>query len=569
MRRLMHAVMLIIICLLPAIACVCDADAGESGNAAEKRRVLLLSGQNNHNWRETTPRIREILEESGRFIVDVTTPPEGLTAEALEAYDVIISNWNTFTARYQAPREDGWSDEAKKAYLDFVRNGKGHVVIHAGSSSFYDWPDYQQLVITGFKVGQTDHGTLHTFPVRIDETDHPVTRGLKSFNTFDELWHNAPIAEGGRVLASAFSSTESGGSGKYEPAVMVRQFGKGRSFTTLLGHDAKAMESKGFQTLLVRGTEWAATGKIAPDQVEDEKPVESPPLRWEQTDESVALVGPNGVIWQFNYGQQAAKPFFHPLALTTGEVLTWQAPPDHPWHHGLWFCWKYINGVNYWEENLTTGRSDGLTRWSNVRIQTRHARSARIDLDLAYEDPNGKTVLTERRTVRISAPDSDGQYHLDWKMTFTAGEEDVVLDRTPLPDEPGGQIWGGYAGLSVRLAKDLKDRQVITVAGPVSFEDDRHRCRSPYMDYTGMIGDTPAGIAILDDRGNLERITPWYAIRSAEMSFFSPAVICYGPHTLPAGRSMTLQYRVIVHPDRWDKRRLASEARSFRNRPRP
>jgi hypothetical protein len=84
-----------------------------------------------------------------------------------------------------------------------------------------------------------------------------------------------------------------------------------------------------------------------------------------------------------------------------------------------------------------------------------------------------------------------------------------------------------------------------------------------------MIEDTPAGIAILDDRDNLNSPTPWYAIRSDVMSFFSPAVICYGPHTLPAGRSMTLQYRVIVHPHRWDKRRLVSETRSFMRRPRP
>jgi len=568
MKHPMPAAMLIIICLLPAIARVCEADAAESGNAAEKLRVLLLSGQNNHNWRETTPRIKEILQDSGRFVVDVTTPPEGLTAESLEAYDVILSDWNTFTARYQAPCEAGWSDEAKKAYLDFVRNGKGHVVIHAGSSSFYDWPEYQQLVISSFRVGQTDHGTRHTFPVRIDETDHPITRGLKSFNTFDELWHNAPIAEGGRVLASAFSSTESGGSGKYEPVVMVRQFGEGRSFTTLLGHDAKAMAGEGFQTLLVRGAEWAATGGVSAPAQEDE-PTETLALRWQQTDESVALVGPTGVIWQFNYGEQAAKPFFHPLALTTGEVLTCQAPPDHPWHHGLWFCWKYINGVNYWEENKATGRSDGLTRWTNVRIQTRHARSARIDLDLTYEDPDGQAVLTEQRIVRISAPDSDGQYHLDWKMTFTAGAEDVVLDRTPLPDEPGGQIWGGYAGLSVRLAKELEDRQVINAKGSVSFENDRHRSRSQCMDYSGMIGSAPAGIAILDDRQSRNFPTPWYAIRSDVMSFFSPAVICYGPHTLPAGRRMTLEYRVIVHPHRWDTRRLRSEAVSFWNRPRP
>ena len=549
---------MIILSLLAPLAGADRAGANEGGDATDGIRVLIISGQNNHNWRETTPRIEEILEDSGRFTVDVTTQPEKLTAELLEPYDVIVSNWNTFTARYKAPREDGWSDATKQAYLDFVRSGKGHVAIHAGSSSFYDWPEYQRLVITSFKVGQTDHGARHTFPVRIDEPAHSITRGLESFRTFDELWHDAPIAEGGKVLASAFSSKESGGSGEYEPVAMVRRFGEGRSFTTLLGHDAKAMMSDGFRTLLVRGTEWAATEEVALKQTEDDQPAESPPLRWEQTDDSIALIGPNGVIWRFNHGDQAAKPFFHPLALTTGEVLTCQAPPDHPWHHGLWFSWKYINGLNYWEENRATGRSDGRTRWKVTLIKTREAHSARIDLDLTYEDPDGKVVLAERRIVRASAPDADGQYHLDWTSTFTAGDEDVVLDRTPLPDEPGGRIWGGYAGLSVRLTRELKERQVITSKGPADFENDRHRSRSHCMEYSGIIGDTPAGIAILDDRRNLNFPTPWYAIRSDVMSFFSPAVICYDPHTIPAGAVMTLRYRVIVHPGRWDRGRLHS-----------
>jgi type 1 glutamine amidotransferase len=65
------------------------------------------------------------------------------------------------------------------------------------------------------------------------------------------------------VLATAFSATEQQGSGRDEPVAWVRKFGQGRSFTLLLGHDAKAMESFGFQRLFQRGTAWAATGKVS------------------------------------------------------------------------------------------------------------------------------------------------------------------------------------------------------------------------------------------------------------------------------------------------------------------
>ena len=47
------------------------------------------------------------------------------------------------------------------------------------------------------------------------------------------------------------------------------------------------------------------------------------------------------------------------------------------------------------------------------------------------------------------------------------------------------------------------------------------------------------------------------------MYYFSPAVLCYGPYTLKAGQSMTLRYRVVAHPDRWDAQRLRSETERY------
>jgi hypothetical protein len=85
------------------------------------------------------------------------------------------------------------------------------------------------------------------------------------------------------------------------------------------------------------------------------------------------------------------------------------------------------------------------------------------------------------------------------------------------------------------------------------------------MDYHGLIDGRPLGVAICDHPDNLNHPTPWYVIRSQPMSYFSPAVICYGPHTLEAGQSMTLRYRVIVHPQRWDADRLKKEYARFVN----
>ena len=42
--------------------------------------------------------------------------------------------------------------------------------------------------------------------------------------------------------------------------------------------------------------------------------------------------------------------------------------------------------------------------------------------------------------------------------------------------------------------------------------------------------------------------------------YFNPSVLCYGPHTLKAGQSMTLRYRAMMHFGRWDAERLRVEA---------
>ena len=277
---------------------------------------------------------------------------------------------------------------------------------------------------------------------------------------------------------------------------------------------------------------------------------------------SLTLAHGNRILWQFHYAAEQAKPYFHPVALLDGRVLTWNSPPDHRWHHGLWFSWKFINGVNYWEPDAS-GKPPGETKWQNVEIGTKDRGAARITMDLTYGPKGGEVLMTEKRIVEVTPPASDGTYAFDWTCQFTAGKEKIELNRTPLPNEPDGKLYGGYAGLSVRFAKELTEREAVTPEGPVEFADSRFRGKSSAMDYNGLIARQPCGIAILDSPRNLNHPTPWYAIRSDVMSYYSPAVICYGPHTLEAGESFTLRYRVIVHDGRWNASRLAAEMKRF------
>ncbi len=237
--------------LLAAIASVAisEQSASVSAKQSKQKKVIILTGSNNHGWQKTTPVIEQMLEESGKFKVDVVTDPEQLTLEFLSGYDVLLSNWNAFGKNKPAP----WSDDLKKAYVDFVRNGGGHVVVHAGSSSFYDWDDYHAICLATWK-GETGHVAAHEFEVRISKPGHPIVSGVKNFKTSDELWFKPFVHSNATVIAESFSKT----TGHWKPTAFTGQFGKGHCFTLLLGHDDWFMKQGQFKTLLINGTEWAA-----------------------------------------------------------------------------------------------------------------------------------------------------------------------------------------------------------------------------------------------------------------------------------------------------------------------
>lgn len=311
-----------------------------------------------------------------------------------------------------------------------------------------------------------------------------------------------------------------------------------------------------------------AKGAETPDSATRLKPV----YTWRQTDSSLALLNHGRVVWQFNFDKKegkpavglAGKPYFHPVCLTDGTQLTWHCPPDHPWHYGLWFCWKYINGLNYWEEDRQTGLSEGRTEIRRVEVKPGDDYSADIAMELSYHPPGAPAVLMEDRRIAVSAPDDRGLYRIDWTGRFTAGAADVLLSRTPIPGEKDGQSWGGYAGLSVRLAKDISDWQVVDSEGRKDLNI--HGQKARWMDFSGRFGEgRAAGIAIFDHPDNLRHPSPGFVIMDPKVPFgyFSPALLFNEPYTLPAGKSLTLRYRVLIHPGRADKKPLEQEWKSF------
>lgn len=231
-------------------------------------KVLLLSGENNHDWTRSTPFCKQVLEASGRFAVTVAEDPSAALEDtaALAGFDLLFSDYN-------GPE---WSDAAKANFESAVAGGTDLLILHAADNAFPGWVEYEKMVGLLWRDG-TGHGAFHEFEVKITDHDHPVTRGMSDFSLWDELYHklvhmhDVPY----QVLATAYSSPDQGGTGEDEPMMVVTQYGEGRVFHLVLGHvwpgdpegeykgaSLITFENPGFQQALVRACEWAATGEV-------------------------------------------------------------------------------------------------------------------------------------------------------------------------------------------------------------------------------------------------------------------------------------------------------------------
>lgn len=265
----------------------------------------------------------------------------------------------------------------------------------------------------------------------------------------------------------------------------------------------------------------------------------APGFTWERTETSLALRNGTNTVWRLVHDPAQPKSYFHPLATLDGEVLTAYRPADHVWHRGLWWSWKFINGLNYWEEDKATGRSQGINELVSASVTTNADFSASAELAFRYHPPDKPALLTEVRRLRVSAPDAKGCYRIDWDAEFTAGDKAVKLDRTPPPAE-GGPAWGGYAGLSMRFPPGFKDGVFLTSGGEVAASASGQPAQ--WVDFSGPKG----GIAIFDVPGNLRHPQPYYL--SQQLPFFQPALLFDKPLDLAPGQKIALRYRVLIHP---------------------
>jgi type 1 glutamine amidotransferase len=284
-----------------------------AGAADDKIRVLVIDGQNNHNWQQTTPVLKKLFAATDRFAVDVATSPPPLRLPALpkdatpeqkaehaakvdqarKDHQVALEKFHPDLTKYQVVvsnyNGEPWAKPLNDDFEALLKEGKiGFVVVHAANNAFGGWKEYNRMIGMGWRgnsggdrlyvdadgkevkvpSGKGDgsgHRYTGPFAITVRDSEHPVTKGMPAewLHVGDELYDNmrGPI-ENVRVLATAYSDKAKRGTGVHEPMIWTVSYGKGRVFHTPMGHDANAMRCWGFAATLTRGTEWAATGAV-------------------------------------------------------------------------------------------------------------------------------------------------------------------------------------------------------------------------------------------------------------------------------------------------------------------
>ncbi|MGK7393920.1 MAG: ThuA domain-containing protein [Candidatus Cyclobacteriaceae bacterium M3_2C_046] len=276
-----------------------------------KLKALIVDGQNNHAvWPKSTIMMRQYLEGTGMFEVDIyrsqftwkgerekdflplagvgetqdleNPQPDPDFAPNFKKYDVVISNFGWKAAN--------WPAKTQKALEKYMKSGGGFVSVHAADNSFPDWEAYNHMIGLGGWGDRNEkdgpyvyynnqgelirdpspggcgaHGPQHVFPITIRVPDHPITRGMPEtwLTTKDECYAKLRgPAENMTILATGKDMSGQAPTDRHEPMLMVINYGDGRVFHTTLGHDDYSIESVGFITSFLRGTEWAATGEV-------------------------------------------------------------------------------------------------------------------------------------------------------------------------------------------------------------------------------------------------------------------------------------------------------------------
>ena len=277
---------------------------------------------------------------------------------------------------------------------------------------------------------------------------------------------------------------------------------------------------------------------------------------------------------EFHHGD-AAHVYYYPLLGPDGAKMTRSWPMedvpgeehDHPHHRSMWFSHGLVNGVDFWGEDASYKGNPkhpvGKIVLDKV-IVAKGGETGVVTTSQKWTAPDGSVPLTSVQTLRVyDGPESERMF--DFETTLTAGGNDAMF----------GDTKEGTFG--IRIAESMRLKQPKApgeghIVNSDGLRDDKvWGTRAKWVDMSGPVDGKTYGIAIFDHPTNLRHPTRWHA---RDYGLFSANPFCEaemdksqpkgaGEYVLPAGKSMTFKYRVLIHRGEPDVAKLAAAFAEF------
>ncbi|MGI8990063.1 MAG: ThuA domain-containing protein [Bryobacteraceae bacterium] len=230
-----------------------------------KRKKLLaigaVQGFQHDSASHALATIERIGTESGLFDTYIRTDTQPITkkkfpkenARNLDYFDAILFN---------TTGELNMDSEQKAALLSFIHDdGKGFLGSHTATDTFFQWPEYGEM-IGGYFDQHPWHGEVR---INVEDRTFPATRHFPlSFTIDDEIYQLRNFSRDKvRVLMSLDTNSVDmtdkriHRTDKDFAVTWVRNYGKGRVFSSTLGHEPAVWDRKDIQQMWLEAIKWA------------------------------------------------------------------------------------------------------------------------------------------------------------------------------------------------------------------------------------------------------------------------------------------------------------------------
>jgi hypothetical protein len=287
------------------------------------------------------------------------------------------------------------------------------------------------------------------------------------------------------------------------------------------------------------------------------------------------------------------KPVLYPILSAGGNFITrgWPMDPrpgeriDHPHHVGMWFNYGDVNGHDFWNNSTAVGPEHkgpfGTIVHTGVKSMKSGKGKAELVVTADWLDKDNKVMLQETTTFEFRG--TAGSRTIDRTTTLKAVDKDVLFK-----DNKEGMI-------ALRMARQLEqpsnkpevftDAQGVATKVPAmnnagvtgmyhsseGIEGDAvWGTRGKWMNLTGNINGENVSVVLIDHPQNVGYPTYWhargYGLYAANP--LGPAVFTNGKapamnYTLPAGKSVTFRYRLVINSGSSPDKRIVEQVSGF------